>query len=242
MEGHHVICWGLSQWFCYKELWWVLGPILWKIVSPSLEPMSSSYNIRETTSPKVKMLGSLCNQTVNMKTDSKILYYSTLKLKYRPSILKHNKGKKKFASLNNSNNNKNNNIIIIKNLYCAVFMARWSTEHKWLPQKLNKQDIYYEKSMFRSINQSLHPTGHMPWIILRLWGFLYVREAGCRGNKITAFPFLPPPPQPWQNIHSWNCVAFLQNLVKQVTFPQFQGSQQLLFHRDEGGRRSSCKV
>ena len=36
------------------------------------------------------MLGLLrtCNQTVNLKTDSKTLYYSILS----PSILKHNKG------------------------------------------------------------------------------------------------------------------------------------------------------
>ena len=46
----------------------------------------------ETMSPKLKMLGPLCNQTVNLKTDFKTLYYSLLKLKYSPSILKHNKG------------------------------------------------------------------------------------------------------------------------------------------------------
>jgi len=40
----------------------------------------------------LKMLGPLCNQTVNLKTDSKTLYYSILKLKYSPSILKRNKG------------------------------------------------------------------------------------------------------------------------------------------------------
>ena len=33
------------------------------------------------------MLGPLCNQT-----DPKTLYYSALKVKYSPSILKHNKG------------------------------------------------------------------------------------------------------------------------------------------------------
>ena len=44
------------------------------------------------TSPKLKMLGPLCDQTVNLKSDSKTLYYSTLKLKYSPSIFKHNKG------------------------------------------------------------------------------------------------------------------------------------------------------
>ena len=32
--------------------------------------------------PKLKMFGPLCNQTVNLKTDSKTPYYSTLKLKY----------------------------------------------------------------------------------------------------------------------------------------------------------------
>ena len=47
---------------------------------------------KEKTSPKLKMLGPLCNQTVNLKTDSKTLYYSILKLKYSPSILKNNKG------------------------------------------------------------------------------------------------------------------------------------------------------
>ena len=45
------------------------------------------------TSLKLKMLGPLCtcNQTVNLKTDSKTLYHSILKSKYSPSILKYNK-------------------------------------------------------------------------------------------------------------------------------------------------------
>ena len=43
------------------------------------------------TSPKLKILWPLCNQTIKLKTDSKTLYYSIMKLKYRPSILKHNK-------------------------------------------------------------------------------------------------------------------------------------------------------
>ena len=50
------------------------------------------------------MLGSLCNQTVNLKTDSKNLYYSVLKLKYGLSISKHNKGWKIYALLSNSHN------------------------------------------------------------------------------------------------------------------------------------------
>ena len=40
---------------------------------------------------KLKMLGPLCNWTVNLKTDSKTLYYSILNLKYSPTVLKHNK-------------------------------------------------------------------------------------------------------------------------------------------------------
>ena len=35
------------------------------------------------------------------------------------------------------------------------------------------------------IDHSLHPTGHMPRIILHLWGFLCIRDAGCRDNIIT---------------------------------------------------------
>ena len=37
-------------------------------------------------SPKLKMLGPLCNQAVSLKTGSKTLRYSLLKLKYSPSI------------------------------------------------------------------------------------------------------------------------------------------------------------
>ena len=43
-------------------------------------------------SPKLEMLRSLCNQTLNLETDAKTLSYSTLKLDYSLSIhLKHKK-------------------------------------------------------------------------------------------------------------------------------------------------------
>ena len=45
--------------------------------------------------------------------------------------------------------------------------------------------IFLQKNIFRSIDQSLCPTGHMPQNYLRLWGFLCVRDTGCRGRKIT---------------------------------------------------------
>ena len=36
--------------------------------------------------PKLKMLWPLCNQTINLETDSKTLYYSILKLKDSPPV------------------------------------------------------------------------------------------------------------------------------------------------------------
>ena len=56
------------QWFCYKQLQWVLKLISWKVMSPSKKKRVWNW----------KCLG-LCNQTVNLKTDSKTLYYSILK-------------------------------------------------------------------------------------------------------------------------------------------------------------------
>ena len=57
---------------------------------------------KKPRSPKLKMLGHLCNQTVNLETDAKTLHYSLLKLKRSPSI-KHNKDWKKYASSSNRN-------------------------------------------------------------------------------------------------------------------------------------------
>ena len=53
--------------------------------------ITNESQFKKTKSSKLKMLWPLCNQTVNLNTDSKTLYYSMLKLKYSLSILKHNK-------------------------------------------------------------------------------------------------------------------------------------------------------
>ena len=45
--------------------------------------------------------------------------------------------------------------------------------------------IFLQIHMFRSVDQSLYLTGRMPWIILHIWGFLCLKDAVCRGNKIT---------------------------------------------------------
>ena len=65
------------------------------MVSPGTENHESRSRTNDSqlkkTSLKLKMLGPFCNQTFYRKTDSKTLYYSLLKFKYSPSILKHNK-------------------------------------------------------------------------------------------------------------------------------------------------------
>ena len=68
------------------------------------------------------------------------------------------KEKKKFVSLNNSHKNSHRN---------------------------HTKSTFF-KNILRSINRSLRLTECIPQIILCLWGFLCVRDAGCRGNKITA--------------------------------------------------------
>ena len=61
------------------------------MVSPGTH-LVKNHESQSQKQSEIKMLGPLCNQTVSLKTDSKTLYYSKLKLKYSPSILKHNKG------------------------------------------------------------------------------------------------------------------------------------------------------
>ena len=55
------------------------------------QSITNESQFKKTRSQRLKMLGPLCNQTVNLNTDSKTLYYSILKLKYSLSVLKHNK-------------------------------------------------------------------------------------------------------------------------------------------------------
>ena len=70
--------------------------------------------------------------------------------------------KNKYVSLNNSHVNSNRNLT---------------------------RRIFY-KDNFRSIDSSLHPMGRIHWIILRLWGFLCIRNAGCRYDKITVYMYM----------------------------------------------------
>ena len=106
------------------------------------------------------MLGPLCDQTVNLKTDSKTLYYSALQLKYSPSVLKHNKGKKKYESLNSSHNN------FHRNYTNGMFL-----------QIQNFRSIYGS-----CVLQNTYIMNYFAYLRI-----LCVRNAGCRGNKITAW-------------------------------------------------------
>lgn len=56
--------------------------------------------------------------------------------------------------------------------------------HLWTTAT-NHMNVIFDQKIFISIDRSLGPTGGMPQIILRLWGFLCVRDVGRRGNKIT---------------------------------------------------------
>ena len=58
------------------------------IESQKKDKTTTTTTTTTTTSQKLKMLGPLSNQTVNLKTDTKTLHYSILKLKDSPSILK----------------------------------------------------------------------------------------------------------------------------------------------------------
>ena len=50
--------------------------------------ITNDSQFKKTRSPKLKMLGCLCNQTLNLETDAKTLYYmySLLKLKCSTSV------------------------------------------------------------------------------------------------------------------------------------------------------------
>ena len=65
-------------------------------------------------------------------------------------------------------------------------------QYQWVPVRktISSACKLTQKLIFRSIDRSLCPTGHMPWFILRLWRFLYIREAGRRGYKITVYSVL----------------------------------------------------
>ena len=79
--------------------------------------------------PKLKTLGPLCNQAVNLTP--KTLYRSLLKLKYTRFIVKHNKDSKKYVSLSKSLENSHVN---------------------------HTNSVFYKKGILWSIDRSLRPT------------------------------------------------------------------------------------
>ena len=71
----------------------------------------------------------------------------------------------------------------------APRVLHWCLYNKYTSLNNNHRNdtIFSYQKTFKSIDHSLHPTGRVPWIILRLWGFLCVRDPGHRGNKITVW-------------------------------------------------------
>ena len=86
--------------------------------------------------------------------------------------------------------------------------------------------------MFRLIYWSLHPTGCMPWIILHLWGFLCVRDAGRRGNKITVsiIDFNWSSIQIFKQCDNWLWKRFNWLLWEKSKIPHYNQGQNWLRH------------
>ena len=109
--------------------------------------------VQTTTSPKLSC-SSLC-VTKSLYEDS--LQNSVLQLteiKIYSFYCKTQKRLKEMCVVKNSNKNRH----------------RDHTKQDFLQRQLH-------------IDQSLRPRGRMPWIILRLWEFLCIRDPGRRGKK-----------------------------------------------------------
>ena len=102
--------------------------------------------------------------------------------------------------------------------------------------------ISLQIQMFRLIYRSLHPLGCMPWInILHLWGFLCVRDAGRRGNKITVsiIDFNRSSIQIFKQCDNWLWKRFNWLLWEKSKIPHYNQWQNWLrhFQRSAGFKR-----
>ena len=114
--------------------------------------------LKTTRGHKLKVFEPLCNQTVNLETDDKTLYCSLLKLKYR---LKQNKTVDSpyiDSCLNLSTQRPLSSVPKAK----VADMERFNCMHASSnnSHKNHTNTIFYKK-IFKSINGSLHPTGHI---------------------------------------------------------------------------------
>ena len=101
-----------TQWFCYKKLWWVT----WD------SSCDKSWVPVKKASPKLKMFGTLCDQTFNLKTDSKTLHCSILKSHYSPSL---------NNSQNNSDRNYRNRILLHIHMLRSIDLCiLWDAHHE----------------------------------------------------------------------------------------------------------------
>ena len=76
--------------------------------------------------------------------------------------------------------------------YITFLMQRFCYKLSYGESKrlnLWKSNRIFYKNIFIPIDRSLCPMGCMQSIILHLWGFLCIRGAGCRSDKITVMKF-----------------------------------------------------
>ena len=74
--------------FCYKiQVVILVSPGTHLVKSHESLSITNESQFKQTRIPKLKILGPLYNQTINLQTDAKTLNYSLLKLKYSASFI-----------------------------------------------------------------------------------------------------------------------------------------------------------
>ena len=75
------------QWFCYKiQVVILVSPGTHLVKNHESLSITNESQFKQTRIPKLKILGPLYNQTINLYTDAKTINYSLLKLKYSASF------------------------------------------------------------------------------------------------------------------------------------------------------------
>ena len=117
--------------------------------------------LKTTRGHKLKVLAPSCNQTVNLETDDKTLYCRLLKLKYRlkqTQLTVHT-----LTHLNLCTQRPLSSVPKAKVANMERFNCMHASSNNSHRNHTNR--ILYQK-IFKSINGSLHPTGHISQIIL----------------------------------------------------------------------------
>ena len=147
--------------------------------------------------PNESWIENAWHQTVNLKTHSKthlLLQFTEINmvLLFKDAFLWDDLDQYHWSQITRIMVDQMNWWILVQSGFISSFDLLWSgwsgitdpdPDHlKGTHPKAQKKKIsirIFYKNIFRLIDRSLHS-----WIILHLWGFLCIRDAGCRGNKI----------------------------------------------------------